>query len=125
MNTQQRWLRLNIQYAESEWLFNLKGNVRRLWPDILCYVKAFGNAGTCKMPSMKVLAKKLDTRAVDLNTLLKAAVADGALVVEGNLWTVVNWATYQDPDNTRVERQRRFRQKQKTANTLQVVDGAA
>lgn len=119
----RRWIRLDIDYWKSEWLFELSGHVRRLWPDLLCIVKASGVGGVCKMPSMKVLAKLLDAKPSEIAELVGAAVAHGALLIDGDTWTVMKWPDYQDYDPTAAERMRRMRAKQETVNNLRVVNG--
>lgn len=110
-----RWIRLNADYADSAWLDALPGDVRRLWPDVLCWVKLKGVGGVCKAPDLEVIAKRLDTPRERLSTLLHAAVQDGAMEVTKDTWVVTNWAVHQPYDLTATERQRKHRAKVKAA----------
>lgn len=110
MSAPGRWLRLDVTWEESAWLDALPGESAGCWPRVLCVVKRDGVMGRCKSPSTEVLARKWRVSERAITALLDAAVQDGALSVEGGEWVVTNWATYQEADRTRNERQRRYRE---------------
>lgn len=124
MKRNRRWIRLDVDYGDSTWLARLPGDVRRLWPDFLCHVKANGTAGRSRGLAAPVLARKLDTTAENAATLLLAATNDGAVVIlPSGDFEVTNWGEYQDPTGKNAERQRRFKAKQKEARELHVIEG--
>lgn len=129
----RRWIRLDVTWADSDWMFELTGNQRRLWPALLCYVKLAGIDGQCKRLSPRVLAEKLNASVEDARAFLSAATTpadDGVsalqVVENGKDWLVTNWTEHQAPqDATGAERQRRRREKQGMASTLRVISGEA
>lgn len=127
MNRKRRWIRLDVDWDKSKWLRRLQPNARRLWPPFLCYVKVWGVRGRCRRLDVETLADELKAEVAEVDALLSAAIADGAIEVvnEGADWSVVNWEQYQEIDRTNAERQARHREKQRLANNLRVVDGAA
>lgn len=113
-----RWIRLNTDYADSAWLDVLPGDTRRLWPDVLCWVKAKGTAGECKAPDLDVFSRKVDAQRERVSTLLQAAVQDGAMEITKDSWTVCNWSVYQPFDKTATDRKRAERARQKKDNAV-------
>jgi hypothetical protein len=110
MKRNRRWIRLNIDYADTEWLAELPGDVRRLWVDLLCYAKAYGTSGTCRPMSPRAFAKRFDTTDENARELLAAAFAGGALtVIENGDWRFTGWQDLQKPDRTAAKRMKRMR----------------
>lgn len=108
---QGRWLRLDIRWQDSEWLDALDGHAANCWPPFLCYVKRNGVGGRCKMTGVAVLARHWRVARGDVEALVAAALAHGALVVEGDEWVVTGWAKYQPIDVTSAARQAKRREK--------------
>lgn len=114
--TESRWMRLNIDWDDSPWLFTLSAESQLAWIKLLCHVKRDGRAGTVKALATIVAAKKWGVGEEAVVKLLQAAVNDGALESNGETWVITNWDKYQDVDRTANERQRRRRAKQKESN---------
>jgi hypothetical protein len=113
-----RWLRLNMDYADSPWLDALPGDTRRIWPDLLCWAKAKGTGGVCRAPDLVVLSKRIDAPKERIASLIHAAVQDGALEVTKEQWTFTNWTKWNPYDATATERKRKQRAKGKGDNTV-------
>lgn len=106
-----RWIRLDVSWDDSPWLFDLPADAQLAWVKLLCYVKRDGSCGTCKAMAPEVAAKRWGVTVTSVTALLSVATADGALRAESGTWTVCNWSKYQDSDTTRAERQKRFRER--------------
>lgn len=107
----RRWIRLDVSWEDSVWLDALSGAAAGCWPRLLCTVKRDGSGGRCKRLAPTVTARRWRVKREDVAELEAAAIADGALRVDGGDWIVTNWAEYQDADPTAAVRQRRKRQK--------------
>jgi hypothetical protein len=105
----ERWFRLNARYAKSKWLKNLPGDVRRLWPDVLAYVKQHGVAGEADIIDVTEMADDIDTTPEALAMLITAGIGDEALELNGRILRIVNWKKYQDYDATAAARMRKMR----------------
>lgn len=116
-----RWIRVNIDFDDSPWLFVLSAESQLAWLKLLCHVKRDGSRGECKALSTIVAAKKWGVGEESVAKLLQAAVSDGAMSLEDGLWRVTSWARFQEPDQTNAERQRRHRERQKEASQVQNV----
>jgi hypothetical protein len=111
----ERWIRLNATFDESQWLVNLPPLPRLIWPVVLAYVKIHGAKGVCKIPNLARWCAGKDLPLDAVLELLDAAVADGAMRLNDNVWTIVNWETYQRDDSTGYERLKRHRKKRQQA----------
>ena len=109
MSAPRRWIRLDLGWQESEWLDAIDGHASGCWPRLLCYVKQTGTGGRCKAGKPAVLARLWKVESGDVERLLSAAYEHGSVVLEDGTWTLPMWATYQEPDRTSAERQRRYR----------------
>lgn len=105
----RRWIRLDVDWEDSPWLDALDGTAAGCWPRVLCLVKRSGSAGVIKAPDLGVLARRWRVPRESIDALLSAAQSDGALVVEGGLWSIPKWDIYQKPDLTAAERVKRYR----------------
>jgi hypothetical protein len=126
----KKWIRLNTDYADSQWMAGLHPDVRRLWPDLLCYVKASGTAGRVKVVPYARIAQKIDTTEAKARTLFEAALVPGedgepAIEVINGHWVFLNWSKWQDPMLQNAERQRDYRRRRrdKLVSELKVIDG--
>lgn len=90
------WLSLSIDWQDSEMFDGASHGVRLAWICLLCFVKAQGRAGKVRFRD-KVFAEKYRLAIESVNELLERTGRDGAVVVEGDYVTVVNWKSYQDP----------------------------
>lgn len=106
-----RWLRLDLAWDDSPWLFVLSPGSQLGWIKLLCHVKRDGAGGKCKALADTVAAKKWGIGAEDVQKLLQAGVNDGAIIVSDGEWTIVNWAKFQESDTTAADRMRRYRAK--------------
>ena|SRR3990167_9118431 len=104
-----RWLRLDVSWDDSPWLFVLSEGSQLAWIKLLCHVKVWGVGGKCKSLSPIVAAKKWGVGEESVTKMLQAAITDGALLVDGSAWLLVNWDKYQELDPTAAERKRRER----------------
>lgn len=112
MSADARWVRLNVDWHESDWLEALEFPVRCTWPLLLCYIKTHGYAGKCRAISPRRLASVMNAPCDAIMDILDAATVSNALRVTGENWEIVNWSKYQGDDTNR-DRQRRFRDSHK------------
>jgi hypothetical protein len=117
----RRWIRLDVTWEESDWLQDLDRATAACWPRLLCMVKRDGVRGECRRPSTRRLMTLWDISAAQIASLEAAAQNDGALAIEDGQWRVLNWDKYQEIDPTNSERQRRWRERQQSAERLRVV----
>ena len=108
----RRWIRLDADWDESEWIDGLDGAVAGLWPRLLCWVKIRGTGGRCRRPSRSVLARRWRVPVEHVAALETAAIEDGAIHIDDGDIVVENWAKYQEPDTTAAARKRRQRSRQ-------------
>lgn len=112
MGNESRWIRLNIDWFESEWVLAMSAEAQNCWIKLLCRAKANGFAGSVKLGPIHHLARIWYVGEESVRQMLKAGELSGALTLDGDTVTLVNWATYQG-DSTNTERQRRFKSKRK------------
>jgi len=117
------WFSLECDWDESKWLAALPWATRAIWVLVVGRVKLHGRGGVCNAPDLVRFARTHDVPYDALVGLINAAVADNALRVTDETWTVTNWEFYQNTDPTNAERQRRFREK-KQAEKGQFEPGA-
>lgn len=106
-----RYLKLNANWMESEWLIVLSAEARLAWVQLLCYVKTNGIGGRVKAKPIIIFAQQNFMGEESVAQMIRAAKIDGALIEEDGVWIMQNWAVHQG-DETNAERQRRFRSKQ-------------
>jgi hypothetical protein len=121
----RRWIRLNVDWDEDEWIAPLDGPIAALWPRLLCKVKRDGVRGRCKRPAPGVIARRWGVPVEAVLALEAAAMtpdSEGnvALVIEGGEWIVTRWPEEQEPDPTAAERKRRQREKEKESRPSRV-----
>lgn len=107
-----RWIRVDLDIFNSEWLFVLSAGARLAWVQLLLYTKANGTGGRVKSMRPQVAAHQWMIGDEDVRQMLQAAENDEALVVDDGEWIVMNWSEYQPVDSTGADRQRRFRDSQ-------------
>lgn len=114
----RRWIRLDAEWEESEWIDRLTGQAAGCWPRLLSWVKLRGKRGRCRAPSSSVLARrwKVPTQAVD--ELLEAAIEDGAVRLDGGDLVITNWATYNPDDPTAAARKRKQRAREQEGHDV-------
>ncbi len=107
-----RWIRLDVTWSQSEWLEELPPASRLAWVELLCYVKAFGVAGSVKRPSNVYLAKIWGLSKSSIEVMFAAAFHDSALVMDGPDLIVMGWADRQS-DPKAAERMKAYRERLK------------
>jgi hypothetical protein len=107
----ERWLRINVSWSDSEWLFDQPPGIRLAWIEMLCYTKQNGMSGRVKSMSPTVASSKWRISKDDIVTLQTVAQRDGALQIEDGDWIIANWCKYQAESLDRVKR---FREKERT-----------
>lgn len=116
---ENRYVKLNANWMDSEWLIVLSAEARLAWVQLLCYVKAYGIGGRVKSKSPQVFAKQNFLGEESVEQMLRAAKADGALEYEEGEWVLTGWSQHQG-DATNNERQKRYRdRKNKVAEVLE------
>jgi len=107
---ESRWLRLNVDWDDSPWLFTLSEGSQLAWIKFLCYVKSLGTSGRVRALEPLIASRKWGMGEESVSKMLQAGVNDGAIIVENGYWVVVNWSKYQGRDETNAERQKRYRE---------------
>src|SRR5690606_26462450 len=79
----RKWLRLDAQWDDTEWVMMLGPLSQLAWIKLLCYVKRDGRAGEVYALTPKAAAKKWDLPVPAVEAMLRAAEKDGALRVGG------------------------------------------
>lgn len=106
-----RWIRLNIDWAETGWITSISPLARLVFIQVLCHVKQRGINGRCKAPPTRVFARLYDLPETAVVECLQAALDDGALAIESGDWVIPTWMKYQHTvDTTGAERQARYRE---------------
>jgi hypothetical protein len=108
----RRWLRLDAQWDDTEWVMLLEPLAQLAWIKLLCYVKRDGRRGVAHALTSKAAAKKWGVTVRAVEDMIFQATQDGALRREGEKWVVTKWDYYQEPDATATERKRRQRDKE-------------
>ena len=103
-----RWIRLDVNWEDTEWLADLTGCEAGCWPRLLCIAKQSGIRGTVSIPSIRVLANRWRVDVEDIENMRDAAISAGAIEVDGKVWTICSWDEYQ-PDMTNRKRQQKHR----------------
>lgn len=99
MSTESRWIRLNVDWSKTEWLFVLSAESKLVWLELLCYCKVYGNRrGACPSKSPLVLSRLFGVGEESVVQLLAAAKNAGAVVMDGDMWVFTSWDKYQGPD---------------------------
>jgi hypothetical protein len=101
-----RWIRLNIDWDDSPWVFVLAAGSQLAWIKLLCHYRREIRGGGCKALAPFVAAKKWGVGEEDVEKMLRAAVEHGALEAEGGVWTITGWDDYQNPETVRKANQR-------------------
>ena len=113
----RRWIRLDAEFDESQWVNELTVAAQLAWVKLLCRVKRHGVQGRCKRPDPQVWGKQTKCGVRAVLAMEAAAVKDEALSIVDGDWIVHNWPKYQiDPRNS--ERVRRHRERRKKDVTV-------
>jgi hypothetical protein len=113
MSLESRWFRLNVGWWETDWISVLSAEAQLAWIKFLGRVKTHGYGGTLGKVNTALLARQWMQGEESILQMLKAAKIEGAIVDDGDSWTVPKWAVYQG-DPTNAERQRRFKERSKS-----------
>ncbi len=105
----QRWFRLNAEWNETEWLYDLEPDARLAWVLLLGHVKLRGTRGSVKAPLLRMAAYswRIPERAVQ--EMISAAIENEAVSVDGECWVIESWDRYQPHDVTSAERSKKWR----------------
>lgn len=117
----RRWIRLDAEWEESEWLAVLAGDAAGCWPRLLCWVKLRGKGGRCRFPSAAVLAHQWRVGQSVVEALIAAGLEHEAIQRDGAEIVVVNWEQYQEPNTIRQQRLR-DRQTEEASNGESVTE---
>lgn len=90
------WLALSVDWQDSEMFDDAPHGHRLAWICLLCFAKAQGRAGKVRFRDKK-FAEKYRLSMESVEAMVASAAAAGAVIVEGDVVTVVNWKDYQDP----------------------------
>ncbi len=112
-----RWIRLDVTWDQSEWLEELPPSSQLAWVKLLCYVKAFGVAGSVKKPSPASLARKWDLSRSSIEAMLAASFKNGAAVLEGSDLLITGWS-FRQMDPKAAARVKAWRSKLRTDSVL-------
>lgn len=114
MSKNSLWIRENVDWMFSDWLFVLSAESRLAWNQLLCYCKAYGRkGGICPKRPPLVLARQWAIGEESVSQMILAARNAGALVETDDEWTLTGWDKYQNPDPTNAERQARYKENKK------------
>jgi DNA segregation ATPase FtsK/SpoIIIE-like protein len=111
-----RWFRVNTTWSQSEWLAVLEPAARLAWIEVLSHVKAHGFDGRVRAVTPVVFGRMVGIEAADVRTLLGAAQADGAMVMDDGHWVITGWMEHQG-DPTAKYRMQRYRDRNVTPVT--------
>ncbi|ARU40188.1 hypothetical protein CCB80_03160 [Armatimonadetes bacterium Uphvl-Ar1] len=117
-----RYVKLNGNWMDSEWLLVLSAEARLAWVQMLCYVKLSGIGGRVKAKPSMVFARQNFIGEESVEQMIRAAKQNGALVEEDGTWLLTGWSKHQG-DETASERQKRWREKQKQVQNGENVTG--
>jgi hypothetical protein len=96
MSKEAPWIALAIDWQDSEMLDGTSHGIRLAWVCLLCFAKAQGRAGKVRLRD-NGFARKYDLNVEAVRSMLERAEHAGAVIVDGDVVTVVNWRRYQDP----------------------------
>lgn len=105
----RKWIRLDIDYDRAEWMDPLPDHVRRLWPHLNCWVKAWGTRGAFARQSPQAMGRELRCDPAEWSLLLDAALARGAIAIDDmGRYQIAEWQEKQEIDMStqRVQRHR-------------------
>lgn len=120
-----RWLRLNIDWDDSPWVFTLSPECQLVWIKLLCHVKRDGAGGKVKALAPLVAARKWGVGEESVVKMIQAGINEGAIVFDGKTWRISSWDKYQGSDPTNAERQRRYRKNRNKTEEVFSRDGNA
>lgn len=119
MSATSIWIRQNVDWMFSDWVFVLSAESRLAWNQLICYCKAYGRGGgVCPKRPALVLARQWAVGEESIMQMLLAARNAGALVETEDEWELTGWDKYQKTDNTNAERQARHREKVTPRNAV-------
>jgi hypothetical protein len=90
------WIALAIDWQDSPMFDDSTHGERLAWICLLCFAKAQGRAGKVRLRG-RAFAQTYRLSVESVEAAIARAVAAGAVIVEGDIVTVVNWKLYQDP----------------------------
>lgn len=109
----RRWVRLDTNYDQQDWMEGLPERVRDLYPRLLCHVKAHGVRGSFDRQAPSNMARTLRCEAEDWSLLINAALASNYVTItDDGRYFISDWMETQEIDTERV---RRWREKKDVA----------
>jgi hypothetical protein len=108
-----RWVRLDVDFGDTEWLFPLSGLAELAWVKLLAYAKRSGIRGRVRCLSPSVAAEKWKCGLDAFDEMMTAATAgDNPAVIEvDGDWFLTGWDRYNPIDRTNADRQRHLRER--------------
>jgi hypothetical protein len=96
MSKDAPWIALAIDWQDSAMFDDTSHGERLAWICLLCFAKAQGRAGRVRLRG-KAFAQTYRLNVESVEAMIAGAVKAGAVTVNGDIVTVVNWKHYQDP----------------------------
>jgi hypothetical protein len=111
----RQWIRLDVDFEDSDWLVDLDPLAQFAWVKFCCRVKAEGANGRWRKRSVTALRRRLALPEAAVAEMLAAATAGDspALEEQDGEWVVGSWEKYYPTDRTNADRQRRYRERKK------------
>lgn len=106
-----RYVKLDVDWDQSEWVYSLSVGSQLAWVKLLCHVKRSGIEGRVKKFHTFVMSRQWQIGEEDIVKMLRAAEQHGALRDEGEFWVITKWREYQSDS---AERVRRWRERHKS-----------
>ena len=96
MSKDAPWIALAIDWQDSPMFDDASHGERLAWICLLCFAKAQGRAGKVRLRDM-AFSQNYRLSVESVEAMIAGAVKAGAVTVDGDVITVVNWKLYQDP----------------------------
>ena len=100
MSASAPWLALASDWKDSDMFEGANAGQCLAWIALLCMAKNRGRGGVFTL-RYSILCRDYPINNEDLDEMVDRAVRHGAIRLDGNVVTVVNWRTYQDPSKRR------------------------
>lgn len=120
MSAKAQWFRLSVNWSESEWLDALPWPVRAVWTEVLSTFKSNGRNGVMPVTPLHRLAGSKNIPVEFVEAFFTAAIAEGAIILDGDTWKIAKWGEYQIDDTTNAERQKKLREARKHNGVMPV-----
>lgn len=92
----KRWIRVDVDWDDSEWLFFGSALVSLAWVRLLCFVAKRGSAGACRADETALVGDGKIPLA-KFREMIDLAQHAGDLSVRNGLWIVADWDRFVVP----------------------------